>query len=201
MKLKILEDIANKISRIGIKLPKNSSDGRVNSIESERKISNFIKKNTACKVEIPADRSWYDIKIDRFFCNIKVSEMTGNDNTIGKAVIYYLLTGLEKAPNHYEEFFKSMKANENKDEARDFYFIVVRKRDSQAFIINLKDLDVIIAPNNPPFQCNWSKNLNQTNRDWESAKNYLLKSWAESLKRRAEQQIKVMKQYYPASFS
>ncbi len=200
----ILQDVANIISKnpSSIKLSTHSNDGRVNSIESEKIIAKFIKNKTQYEIEIPPNRCWYDIKIGKFYCNIKISEMTNNDNTIGKAVIYYFLTGCKHAPNQYNKFFQSMCENENKNEKRDFYFIVVRKRDTKTFIISLKGLkEIAIAPNNPPFQCNWSKNIEPKQRNWKDAKKHLLERWAQSLKKRAEQQIKLMKQYYPNYFN
>lgn len=196
----VLKNVADKISNSSVELSKRSQDGRVNSIESEKIISKFIKDHSQYMVEIPADRSWYDIKIEKFYCNIKVSEMSGNDNTIGKAAIYYFLTGRKEAPNQYKEFFKSMCKNEDRDKERDFYFIVVRKTDKKAFIISLKRLEVKTAPNNPPFQCNWSQNIEQKPRSGDEAKKYLLSSWAKSLKKRAEQQINIMKKHYPDYF-
>ena len=88
-----LQKISQQISKHKIKLSAYSSDGRINSIQSEKKIIEFIKSLKGRKVTSPKSRSWYDIKIENFYCNIKVSNMTSNDNTVGKSVIHYFLTG------------------------------------------------------------------------------------------------------------
>ena len=197
----VLNKAAKTITQANLRLPVDNSDGRSNSIQAENDIIETIQKN-GFKIKKPRTRHWYDIKIDNFYCNIKVSEMTGNDNTIGKRVIYYFLTGKTKRiPNAYNPFFKSMKQNEKKDEQRDYYFIVVRKEDSKAFIISLKNLKVKAAPNNPPFQCNWSENTTQiSNRSWEEAKKYLLKKWCQSIQKRYESYLKPMKEHYNEFF-
>ena len=196
-----LKKISQQISNHKIKLSAYSTDGRINSIQSEKKVIQFIKSLKGWTVTSPKSRSWYDIKINDFYCNIKISNMTSNDNTVGKSVIHYFITGLHKAPNSYKKCFESMKKNENPSKSRDYYFIVIRKTDHKCFVISFKNLKVKIAPNNPPFQCDWSENIKQNKRSWLEAKKYFIKKWAESLIKRHEQQIALMKKYYPEVFN
>ena len=95
-----------------------------------------------------------------------------------------------------------MKKNEKPDEKRDFFYIIINKNDtSDVFILSLKGLKKLqAAPNNLPFQCNWSQNRESAGRSWQEAKDFLLRKWAEGITKKLENVKKGMPWSYPEYF-
>ena len=158
------------------------------------------------KQEIGHNRAWYDVSINDLFCNIKVSKCTANDNAQAKKAIYYLLTGdreAERVPEQHSDFFRMMRENEDPDEDRDYYYLVINKTDtSDIFVANLKGIAVCNStPNNMPFQVNWRQNRKLVERTWEEARQFLLGVWAELIKKLVKLRIDGMQQHYPEFFS
>lgn len=188
-----LQEVISYLQSQILVLPAGSGDGRTDSTFAENYIISKIKEADKWKVEAPNkksnnNRAWYDVKIDGFFIDIKVSECKTADNTQAKKAIYYLLTGDENTgniPDRGDEFFRLMYKNESPNEIRDYYYLVVNKTDtSDVFMVSLKGLAKCnVNPSNMPFQVNWVKNRIPVERTWEEAKNYLLGVWAESIKR------------------
>lgn len=141
---------------------------------------------------------------DRFYVDIKVSECRSSDNTNAKKAIYYLLTGKppDEVPDQESIFFAKMKENERADETRDFYFLVVNKLNTgDVFVVSLKGLShVVPSTNNQPFQSNWGRCHDNTDRDWNEAKSFLLTKWAESQQKVLDKYAKGMVRYYPQFF-
>ena len=193
-----------------ISLPKGSGDARRDSATAENTIISYLQNQSfgfnivSPNIGTGHNRSWYDIQINNYHCDIKISELKTTDNTNAKKAIFYLLTGLDpnKISNTEKVFFKEMKKKESVDEHRDYFYIVINKIDIQdVFALSLKGLkEVQIAPNNLPFQCNWNKNRDIQTRNWQNAKDFLLSKWAKSIQQKIENTKKGMPEYYSEYF-
>lgn len=158
-----------------IKLSNDNNDGRINSCIDEDKIIKLLIKKFKNKIIIPKIRMWYDILVYDYLygwipVNIKTTTMMTNDNTGNLAMCVYAYTD-EKLDIHrnktYENgimstilYDKLKNKNYNKNNKKDYYFIVINKNNTNDIIINsIKGL-IILTPNinNLPFQICWNKN-------------------------------------------
>ena len=192
-------------------LSSGGDDPRQDSAKSESKVIQFLQNSQYLKnITIHApnlaqihNRTWYDIKINNFYCDIKISDFTSSDNTNAKQAVYYLLTGQETpAPAQQKLFFKALKNNENKCEKRNYFYIVIHKENKTTNIVSLKNISGIKPnPANQPFQCDWKEAIkNPINRDWNEAKKYLLENWARSISTAIANLNAGMPEYYPEFF-
>lgn len=205
-----LKNLADYLSRQNISLPQHSQDTRQDSASAENHIvsimlnSRMVKETHSPNIGQQTNRAWYDIKIEDYYCDIKVSSLNTNDNTNAKHAIYYFLTGKDpkKVSSTQNRFFESMKKLEKEDNKRDYYYIVINKTNTNdIFIVSLKHIsNVSIAPNNLPFQCNWDTCRKPVDRTWGEAKHFLLSHWAESIKRKICLAKAGMPVYYPEFF-
>ena len=164
----VLQDVVEYLISQNIVLPTGGGDGRTDSSIAEDMIVELLRQSGRWRIyspkqEIGHNRAWYDVSINDLFCDIKISKCTANDNAQAKKAIYYLLTGdreTERVPEQHSDFFRTMRENEDPDEDRDYYYLVINKTDtSDIFIVNLKGIAVCnSAPNNMPFQVNWGQN-------------------------------------------
>ena len=206
-----LKKAADLLSRENISLPQHSQDTRQDSANAEQHIvsillnERMVKEVHSPNIGQPTNRAWYDIQIDGYYCDIKVSSLNTSDNTNAKHAIYYFLTGKNprEVSSNQNQFFKSMKEFENEDNKRDYYYIVVNKiNTNDIFIVSLKHIsDVSIAPNNLPFQCRWDKCREPADRTWKQAKHFLLSYWAQSIERKISLAKGGMPIYYPEFFN
>ena len=216
---RIFKEITQHLKDEGITLVSGGADGRLDSAASESKIISALqnKPNSNWQVITPNtknNRSWYDFTCtntktgDKYYCDIKISDFThkSSDNMNAKKPIYWLLTGKnpEKVPDQNAPFFKSMKDNENLEEDRDFYYLVINKNKTKdIFVVSLKNINpdgVISNHNNPPIQANWNKCRKEVKRDMQEAKDFLLDRWAHSITRHLEILKGAMPKYYPEYF-
>ena len=204
-----LQAVVQAIKNGTVQLPSGSGDARRDAAMAESIIVSFLQNQNKWKITSPNigsahDRSWYDMQVDDFYCDIKVSELLGNDNTNAKKAVYYLLTGEDPAgvPEQQSRFFKSMSENESEDEERDFYFLVVKKPSADdAFIVSLKGItELTPSHNNPPFQCKWDNCRTPKKRTWKQARQFLLEHWAHSVRKGIETWEKGMPKYYGEFF-
>lgn len=204
-----LQDVARAIKQGSVQLPSGSGDARRDSAMAENAVTAFLQNQNRWTINSPDigsahSRSWYDLNVNGFYCDVKISELRGNDNTNAAKAVYYLLTGKDPAevPSQQKPFFKSMCKNESADEARDFYFIVVKKPAAEdAFVVSLKSIAKLTpAPGNLPFQCKWDNCRIPEPRTWTQAREFLLAHWAESIKKRIATAQQGMPEYYPDFF-
>ena len=195
-------------------LPKGSGDSRRDSGEAENKILSILQNqqsNWGTKIHAPNigkthNRSWYDVRIGQYYCDIKVSALKSADNTNAKNAVFYFLTGRDPIVNKVnmaeKEFFKEMKQNESPHSRRDYFYIVINKNNpSDVFMVSLKGIrELQVSANNLPFQCHWSKNRKTQKRDWKEAKDFLLSCWAQGIRKKMENVKKGMPKYYPSYF-
>ena len=207
---KPLLEVAEYLKVSPVFLTKSAYDSRADSGESEGHVIQALQNARRWDVYSPNigqknNRAWYDVKIDGYYCNIKISACGSNDNTNAKKAIYYFLTGnenVESVPNQDEKFFQMMKENEREDETRDYYYLIVNKNNTNdIFFVSLKGItNCIPAPNNLPFQVNWGCARESEQRTWKEARQYLLGMWAESIERLISLRNEGMPASYPEFF-
>lgn len=132
--------------------------------------------------------------------NIKVSTTNTTDNLNCKLGIYYALTGKIQPFNNgvsWEIYFKTLSENLGENN-KDYYFLIVNKDNhSDVFATSLKKLKTIIPNgNNLPFQAKWDDNRQLIDRDFTSAKQFLLATFEASLKLRADAYLHFRKYCY-----
>ena len=175
-----------------LQLSQKSRDGRINSAFNEDEIFDLLEKNF--DTIRPKARDWVDFSFvdnEIFYpVNIKVSTTKTADNLNCKLGIYYALTG--KIPPFgngvsWENYFKLLSEN-IKSNDRDYYFLIINKENYQdIFVTSLKGLQVIVANgNNLPFQAKWDDNRIHEKRSYKASKEFLLSTFKESLKLRAD---------------
>ena len=203
-----LEAAAKYLGQQKMTLPSGGGDSRGDSSAGESTViqvlQNAQKWNiVGSNIGTSTNRAPYDMEFEGLLVDVKISSLTGADNTNAKSAIFYLLTGETKHPTHTKPFWEMLRARETPDEARDFYYLIVNKNDtSDVFAVSLKHItEVIPNPRNQPFQANWGNCRYPVERTWQEAKQYLLGMWAKSIHREAELLNEGMPAYYPEIFS
>lgn len=173
---------------------KNITDGRIGSIINEREVLKQLQTHYPY-VQVTKPRDWYDFKIQNPYCpdnkifvNIKITNLDkpSTDNISAKQGMGYALTGIENMPSDYREFHNCLETQ--KKLGFDYYFLIINKNNtSDCFWTSLKKIETLIPNgNNLPFQCNWAKNRQRTNRDESEAIRYILSIYYESWNKRVE---------------
>ncbi|OCR17756.1 restriction endonuclease [Helicobacter pullorum] len=182
-------------------LSNQSRDGRINSAFNEDEIFTLLNQNF--EINRPNMRDWVDFSFSEnnafIPVNIKVSMTKTADNLNCKLGIYYALTGQIPPFNNgvsWENYFKTLSENLQENTA-DYYFLIINKDNpSDVFATSLKGLKSINPNgNNLPFQAKWDNNRNYIPRDFEEAKNFILNTFAESLKLRADAYLSFRKYF------
>ena len=156
-----------------IKLCETSNDGRINSSIDEDEIKRILSEELPNRIYIPKIRMWYDILVLDFQygwlpINIKSTTTLTSDNTGNLAMCVYSYT--DEPLDLYEKYqngiaskilIEKLKKKEyNYNNKKDYYFVVVNKRNCKDIIVNsvkgLTELSQNI--NNLPFQVCWNKN-------------------------------------------
>ncbi len=201
-----LSRIANFLLKQPILLTRMGEDGRADSIVNENEIIHHLERHltqiglTPNQFIVPRAREWYDFALEitnkngsaQFYpINIKVTDTTHADNLSCKLGIYYALTGmLPDFPNEikWQIYFNKLKQYIGKNTTKDYYFLVVNKDNEQDVFCNtLKGLSSLQPNgNNLPFQCRWDSNREYISRDFSSAKQLIMSTFAESIKLRSD---------------
>ncbi|WP_334087200.1 restriction endonuclease [Helicobacter typhlonius] len=198
----LLIQIVDFLKKSPVALSKQSRDGRINSAFNEDEIFKCLETNFA--INRPNMRDWVDFSFEEnnifYPVNIKVSTTKTTDNLNCKLGIYYALTGkIQPFGNgvSWDCYFKSLKENIQQN-SKDYYFLIINKdNSSDVFATSLKNLESILPNgNNLPFQAKWDNNRKLINRDFESAKAFLLGTFEESLKLRADAYLHFKKYFY-----
>lgn len=182
--MKYLNDIVDFLKENPVILKNENDDGRINSAINEQEILNCIFAKFH-KVSIPKMRAWYDFAIydkSETFVNIKISDLDNSsaDNCSSKLGMGYALCGKKNMPIRWDNFHK-MLADELKI-GYDYYFLVINSNDSRdCFWTSLKRIKTLVSNgNNLPFQCDWSKNREFSDRTEVEAMRYILSVYIES---------------------
>lgn len=190
-----LDEIVEFLQRNPLTLEtKNITDGRIGSIINEREVLKQLQTHYPY-VQVTKPRDWYDFKIQNPYCpdnkifvNIKITNLDkpSTDNISAKQGMGYALTGIENMPSDYREFHNCLETQ--KKLGFDYYFLIINKNNtSDCFWTSLKKIETLIPNgNNLPFQCNWAKNRQRTNRDESEAIRYILSIYYESWNKRVE---------------
>ncbi len=208
---KVLSDVTDYLQGQNLTLPVTSTGARASSAEAESYIIRQIQNSHICKVTDlnivgKNNTSWADVKIDDCFCDIKISTTRTADNTNAKKHVYYFLTGQDPDTNSVSsqesKIFKLMRENENVDENRDFYYLIVNKNNlDDIFVVSLKTIATLNPnPSNMPFQAKWRDCRVPVSRTWSEAREFLLGTWAESIKRKQKALAEGMPVAYPEFF-
>ncbi len=205
---KILDSLSNYLSRSlktgSLRLDRSQTDGRLNSQVNEGQISHALKlyglanedfQSKKLLVEVSPPRYWYDFSISGpgvfLPVNVKVSSLEGNDNLSSKEGAFYALTGVDPKTvriNDWERYCEAIGEHLATNPSADYYFLVINKKvPGDVFWTSLKRLPALTPNgNNPPFQCNWSKNREHAIRTQKEAQNYILKTLRQTFVLRAK---------------
>jgi hypothetical protein len=150
-----------------------NDDGRINSCIDEDNIISILINKFGNNIKKPKIRMWYDILVYDYIygwipINIKTTTTKTSDNTGNLAMCVYSYTNeILDFNKSYENgkisiilFDKLKNKNYNKNNKKDYYFIVLNKTDSNDIIVNSVKGLKILTPNinNLPFQICWDKN-------------------------------------------
>jgi len=150
-----------------------NEDGRINSCMDEENIILLLIEKFNKRIIKPKIRMWYDIlAFDYMYgwipINIKTSTTKTSDNTGNLAMCVYSFTDEILDFNKYYTngimsvvLFNKLKNKKfNTYHKKDYYFIVLNKKNSRDIIINSVKGLTILTPNinNLPFQIIWDKN-------------------------------------------
>ncbi len=185
-----LENIVDFLKNHPLVLSNENDDGRLNSATNEEMILKKLFEKFK-EIKIPSIREWYDFRIydkEEIFVNIKISDLNNGsaDNCSSKLGMGYALSGVKNMPLTWDKFH-SMLVDELKI-GHDYYFLVINKNNTQdCFYTSLKRIQTLVPNgNNLPFQCDWSKNREFSNRTEIEAMRYILdiyiKSWDKKVK-------------------
>tara|TARA_Y100000389_G_scaffold198042_1_gene233834 strand:+ start:261 stop:1049 length:789 start_codon:yes stop_codon:yes gene_type:complete len=169
----ILHIIQKYLKETTVKFANNNEDGRINSCFDENEVINLITKKFEKRIKKGKTRMWYDILLFDYLygwipVNIKSTETLTSDNTGNLAMCVYAYTDEVLDLNvSYENGKMSKllckKLNEksyNYNYKKDYYFVVLNKKDNSDIIINsVKGLSILTPNiNNLPYQVCWYKN-------------------------------------------
>ena len=179
LRLKQLPLIMYKIKKYLIsqsfKFSSKNEDGRINSCIDEDNIVKILIDKFDKRIIKPKIRMWYDILAFDYMngwipINIKTTTTLSYDNTGNLAMCVYAYTD-EKLDIHRCKTYKNGEMSEilynklknkryNKNNKKDYYFLVLDKTNHNNIIINSVKGLKLLTPNinNLPFQVNWSKN-------------------------------------------
>jgi hypothetical protein len=179
LRLKQLPLIMYKIKKYlkshAFKFSTQNEDGRINSCIDEDEVIKLLIEKFGKKIKKPKIRMWYDIlAFDYMYgwipINIKTTTTITNDNTGNLAMCVYAYTD-EILDIHKDKSYENGKMSDilfnklknkkyNTNNKKDYYFIVLNKKDANDIIVNSVKGLTILTPNinNLPFQVCWNKN-------------------------------------------
>lgn len=156
-----------------------TDDGRINSCIDEGAVIKILITRFGNKIKVPKSRMWYDILVLDYIygwqpCNIKTTTTKTSDNTGNLSMCVYAYTNAIidiHTENTYNNgnmsvilFDKLKNKQYNKNNKKDYYFIVLNKSEECDIIINSVKGLTKLTPNinNLPFQVRWDKNRDFT---------------------------------------
>lgn len=179
LRLKQLPLIMYKIKKYlesqSFKFSNKTEDGRINSCIDEDEIIKLLIKEFGEKIKKPKSRMWYDIlAFDYMYgwipINIKTTTTITSDNTGNLAMCVHAYTDEILDIHSYKSYengkmsvllFNLLKSKKyNTHNKKDYYFIVLNKKDPSDIIVNSVKGLTLLTPNinNLPFQVCWDKN-------------------------------------------
>lgn len=204
----ILTDVSQHLSSHHFQISANNQDGRINSAVNEDEVLNFLERTFHFgdyTLVRPQARDWFDFAIENhhefYPINIKVTNTTTVDNLNCKLGIYYALTGLKPSFGNeisWLPFFKKLSDAFGTYQDKDYYFLIVNKQNlSDVFCSTLKCIENLTPNgNNLPFQSRWRDNHRLVSRTFEQSAEFIMKTFANSIKLRSNIYINFEK-YFP----
>lgn len=185
----ILTEVTEFLNSVTIFVNGDHEDGRVNSINDEKTITDILVKKYGNDIQIPKVRDWWDVKIFGYPCNIKSSKYeSAADNFSSKAAILYALTDLPEDKVKvvsWHKFHQALMDHSAEDNYRDYYILSLNKRNNEVHLSSLKTLEKLTPNgNNLPFQIKWRDNTNPVWRTHRQAYEFVVESYKESVRRR-----------------
>ncbi len=181
------EEIENSYMSHDKMIFSTTGDGRLDSAESESVVFDHLKtlfERTEVEViNAPDKRWWYDILIKYnnklYPINIKITSGSSADNVSSKLGMFYALTGIwpegVRGLTKWESYNTALTENFNSSSNEDYYFIVYFKNEETFLFTSLKRLETLTPNgNNLPFQCKWSDNYKNTERNEKEQSLYLM---------------------------
>ena len=171
----IMYHIQKYLKSLNIQFSGKSNDGRINSCIDENEVINVLVEKFNNRIKIPKIRMWYDILVFDYIygwipINIKTTTTLTSDNTGNLAMCVHAYTD-EKLDFNVNKTYENGKMSKilikklkkkkfNKNYKKDYYFIVLNKKNNKDVIINsIKGLTKLNSNvNNLPFQICWNKN-------------------------------------------
>jgi hypothetical protein len=171
----IMYYIQKHLKSTNIQFSGKNTDGRINSCIDEDEVIKLLIEKFNNRIKIPKIRMWYDIlAFDYIYgwipINIKTTTTLTSDNTGNLAMCVHAYTD-EKLDFHINKTYENGKMSKilinkikkkkfNKNYKKDYYFIVLNKKNNKDIIINsIKGLTKLNSNiNNLPFQVCWNKN-------------------------------------------
>jgi len=171
----IMYNIKKYLKSQAFQFSNKNEDGRINSCIDEDEIIKILKKEFNKRIKKPRIRMWYDIlaydyRYGWIPINIKTTSTLTSDNTGNLAMCVYAYTDhnldINKSKSYNngkmsEILFNKLKNKEyNKNNKKDYYFIVLNKKKANDIIVNsVKGLTELKSNiNNLPFQVCWNNN-------------------------------------------
>ena len=172
----ILYQIQKYLKTVDFEFSSQNEDGRINSCIDEDGVITLLSNKFGTKIKKPHIRMWYDILVFDImygWCpvNIKTTTTTTSDNTGNLAMCVYAYTDDSSIDIERNKTYENGKMSEllieklkqkkyNKNNKKDYYFIVLNKSVKNDIIVNSVKGLTLLTPNNNnlPFQVNWSKN-------------------------------------------
>jgi hypothetical protein len=195
---KVLLQISEHLSSHKFRISTLNHDGRINSAVNEDEVLNYLERSYdfgSYELIRPQARDWFDFAIEKgtefYPVNIKVTTTDTVDNLNCKLGIYYALTGLKPSFSNgisWLPFFSKLHDSFGKYKDKDYYFLIVNKNNlNDVFCSSLKGITNLTPNgNNLPFQSKWSDNHKLTYRTFEQASNFIMSTFATSIKLRSD---------------
>jgi hypothetical protein len=165
----------------------NHLDGRVNSIQDEETIIQFLESKYGDAVERPEPRDWWDVRLFGYPLQIKSSDFSkkSSDNFSSKAAILYALTYLpEEKVNvqKWSDFENALLNYTDVENGRDYYILIFDKQSKKVFLNSLKSLNKLTHNgSNLPFQIKWVDNIVPVSRSHKEAYNLIVGAYKRSV--------------------
>lgn len=189
-------ELFKPLLKLSINVSTQHDDGRVNSIDDEKKVINLMKEAYGPNnVKEPPPRHWYDVLLKGVPVQIKSTE-GGTDNFSSKKALLWALTDmsfkeiedLKGLPwKKFEELLVKRKCLNNN---RDYDIICINKSTGKMTYMTLKTLSVLKSNgSNLPFQVPWKENwergmITRTNSE---SYDFIVGKYYESVVKKAEQ--------------
>jgi hypothetical protein len=165
--------IQHYIKECTIQFSNENDDGRINSCIDEKKIIELLSSKFYDRIIKPKIRMWYDILVFDYMygwipVNIKTTTTMTCDNTGNLAMCVYTYTN--EPLDIYKSYtngkmsdllIQKIKTKQyNKNNKKDYYFLVLNKKNPSDVIVNsVKGIKILTSNiNNLPFQVCWNNN-------------------------------------------